>query len=50
MKAINKFQIQNSIINPPQLQKENPATMELNTKIKFFRQALCNALASRSLS
>ncbi|KAI6184491.1 Nuclear pore complex protein Nup85 [Aphelenchoides bicaudatus] len=50
MKAINKFQIQNSIINPPQLQKDNAETLELNTKIKFFRSSLCNALASRSLS
>ncbi|KAI6193986.1 Rab11-binding and Nucleoporin domain containing protein [Aphelenchoides besseyi] len=49
MKAVNNFELQNAIIHPSKA-ADNPHTVELQTKIKFLRQALCSALALRSLS
>ncbi|KAI6219272.1 Rab11-binding and Nucleoporin domain containing protein [Aphelenchoides besseyi] len=49
MKAVNNFELQNAIIHPSK-STDNPHAVELQTKIKFLRQALCSALALRSLS
>ncbi|KAI6201201.1 Nuclear pore complex protein Nup85 [Aphelenchoides besseyi] len=49
MKAVNNFELQNAIIHPSKA-ADSPHTVELQTKIKFLRQALCSALALRSLS
>ncbi|KAI6234128.1 Nuclear pore complex protein Nup85 [Aphelenchoides fujianensis] len=47
--AINNFELQNAIIHPPKA-ADNPQMGELKTKVKLLRQALCGALALRSLS
>ncbi|KAI6179517.1 hypothetical protein M3Y98_00619000 [Aphelenchoides besseyi] len=49
MKAVNNFELQDAIIHPSKT-ADSPHTVELQTKIKFLRPALCSALALRSLS